>query len=203
MHAFPLFQQLRKQHYSVRDIGFQVGTATVNRVQARYRLARSCQGINLEGYNPNTAKAYSELFRLFLAYSAFEQFLTLYRIPFYEIEGRFAGHAYANTSEAIRQADPNGRLLDFLHAELDSAPHKTRIREFQAGGNNNPVVVAAALRHLFAHGKLGPNANKSYPVAVGRISERLCGFLLDFMDMEFAQSLRAFCTARGIPADIP
>ncbi len=201
MRSFPLFQSLRQQHYRTREIGFHAGTATVNRVQARYRMARSYQGMHLDGYSRATADAYSDLFRLFLTYSAFEQFLTLYRARFYALEGDFSNHPYAEVSEAIRQADANRRILDFLYAELDSPSHKTAIQRFGAGHHNNPAVVAAALRHVFVHGKLGPNSNRGNPAAIGQISKKLCDFLLNFMDTEFTHTLHAFCTDRGIPLE--
>lgn len=201
MHDFQLFQNLRKRHYTTRDLGFQVGTATINRVHARYRLARSYQGMHLDGYGQPTAEAYSHLFHLFLTYSTFEQFLTLYGIRFHELEEHFIDHPYAEVSGVIRQADSNGRLLDFLFNELDNNQHKARIRAFGAGQHNNLAVIAAALRHVFVHGKLGPNSNRVNPSTISQISIHLRAFLLNVMDVEFSHTLHAFCIESGIPLE--
>lgn len=198
MRSFPLFQQLRSQHYTTREMGFQVGTATINRVYARYKLAISFQRMELDGYHTATTKAYSGLFRVFLTYSAFEQFLTLYRIRFFEVEPHFPQHPYTESAAYIRLCDPRSKLLDFLYAELENNAHKNRIMEFKTGNSDNPIVIAAAIRHVFAHGKMSPHANRSYPPSVEKIALYLSEFLLQIMDTEFERSLQNFCAERRI-----
>lgn len=198
MRSFPLFQQLRSLHYTTRDMGFHAGTAAINRIQARYRLAMSFQNMELDGYHSTTARAYSDLFRIFLTYSAFEQFLTLYKIRFFEVDIHFIQHSYGESAHFIRRSDPKSKLLDFLIAELDNATHKNRVQQFKEGASDNPVVVAAALRHLFAHGKMGPHANRSYPAAVGKIAVHLSQLLIQIMDIEFERTLHTFCEQQGL-----
>lgn len=198
MRSFPLFQQLRSQHYTTREMGFQAGTAVINRVHARYRLAMSFQRLELDGYHQSTARAYSSLFQVFLTYSAFEQFLNLYRLRFFEVDIHFTQHPYTESAQFIRSSDPRAKLLDFLTTELDSPAHKNRVLEFKQGNNHNPVVIAAALRHLFAHGKMGPHANRSYPAAVGKIAVHLSQLLIQIMDIEFERTLHTFCEQQGL-----
>jgi hypothetical protein len=49
--------------------------------------------------------------------------------------------------------------------------------------------LASAIRHIFAHGWLSPNANQVNPNTVVEICDLLHQFLLSFMDIEFSNRL--------------
>jgi hypothetical protein len=192
MQGFKKFQELLKLNYSASQMGFNVGAGEINRIGARVKLATAFKKLELDGYAHDTADAYSSLFKIFLMYSAFEQFLKIFDIKFYDIDHRFPDHQYIEISNSIRSKDAPGKFFDFIHEHLDSQQLKTRISDFQSCTSSNPAVLAAAIRHVFAHGKLTPNANKGNPkVAIG-ICALLSDFLLNFMDVEFEKSVNRF-----------
>jgi hypothetical protein len=57
------------------DIGLTCQQSALNRFSARYRVAHAFEGITMRGFSPATVDGYSALFRLFLTWSAFEQYL--------------------------------------------------------------------------------------------------------------------------------
>jgi hypothetical protein len=194
MKGFKRFQELLKLNYSASQMGFKVGAAEINRISARIKLAMAFKKLDLEGYKQDTEEAYAALFKVFLTYSAFEQFLGIYDVEFYNLDQQFPDHDYLNISQEIRNKDKQGKFFDFIDEQLDSQRLKTRVSNFRTGTNFNPANVAAAVRHVFAHGKLTPNANKSNPKVTISICNILVNFLLNFMDVEFEKSINQFYT---------
>jgi len=196
MQGFKKFQELLKLNYSASQMGFHVGAAEINRISARVKLAMSFKKLEIEGYAQGTADAYSSLFKIFLMYSAFEQFLKIYAANFYDIDQQFPSHQYIEISNAIRSKDNSGKFFEFLFKHLDRQQIKSRVSNFQSGVSSNPAVLAAAIRHVFAHGKLTPNANKGNPKVTIAICTILSDFLLNFMDAEFEKSVNSFYEAQ-------
>jgi hypothetical protein len=66
------------QRFKPKAIGFACDIGTINRLSARMGLAKSFQGIQLDGYAEPTVRGYNALFRVFLTHSALECFCKVY-----------------------------------------------------------------------------------------------------------------------------
>lgn len=192
MKGYKKFQELLRRGYGAPQFGFKVGATEINRISARVKLATSFKGMELEGYQQETADAYAALFKTFLMYSAFEQFLEIYGLKFYQLDESLNGYDFERISGEMRAKDKGGKFIDFICEHLETNSLKTRVKTFQENGNHNPAILAAAVRHVFAHGKLTPNANKGNPKVAIAICTLLSDFMLNVMDTEFEASVNRF-----------
>jgi hypothetical protein len=72
-----------------------------------------------------------------------------------------------------------------------NATHKRELENYFNDDVCNIGYLASAIRHLFAHGWLTPNANQVDPVVATTICNDLCTFLLRVMDDEFGSRVAA------------
>lgn len=184
--------------HSCADMGFHAGKAEVYRCYARLRLARSYKGLSLEGYTAPTVEAYSELMRVFLVFSAFEQFLKLYKLRFFELEQLATATDSGAVAITIRNADKKSLFISFLcrhtHADL-----RKRLELFISGASHNPAIVAAAVRHVFAHGILAPHSGRIAPRTTTSVCQLLSEWMLDYIDEVFDSSIQEFCKRINFP----
>lgn len=183
------FCDLRKAGYSVADLGFDCETATINRFSSRYRLARAFKKVELDFYAPKTAEGYSALFRLFLTWSAFEQFLLVIAKQQKELDELMSEYDAAALLASVRTADTNDAFCEFLHTKVN-ASHKKRLDDYKNGTLRNPTYFASAVRHIFAHGHLGAYADAARPAQIKRVSLLLCDFHMHVMDNEFLKRIK-------------
>jgi hypothetical protein len=169
-----------------------VGTAgDLNRFWSRYRLAKSFRGVTIEIFSDDTVRGYSTLFRLFLVWSAFEQFMRITGLHFRTSTTLLEDHEVEALDAAIRAHPDYAAFLSAVHAELDRRPHIDNMQAFLRGEPCNILVVPAAIRHIFAHGKLTPNSGVGNVAAACAVSDLLCDFLFTVMDRGFLARLRA------------
>jgi len=183
------FCDLRKAGHSVADLGFACDAATINRFSSRYRLARAFKSVELDFYAPKTAQGYSALFRLFLTWSAFEQFLLVIAKQQKELDELMSQYDAASLFVAVRSADTNDAFCDFLQTKVNES-HKKRLDDYKNGTLRNPTYFASAVRHIFAHGHLGAYADSARPAQIKRVSLLLCDFHMHIMDNEFSKRIR-------------
>lgn len=166
------------------QFGFVADNGDVNRFAARFRAAACYRGVNLEGYSAATASGYSALCRVLFTWSAFESFLHICGLdqrtaaPILDVRGALAVIA------EIRRTDTDSLFYRFIYDRVN-APHKRELDNFFNNDPFNAAYLASAIRHLFAHGSLTPNANQVNPDTVTTVCDVLCEFLLTVMDQEF------------------
>lgn len=196
MKGFKEFQEcLAINHPATMQHFHQLSAGKINRINARVNFAQSFQGVQAQDYTPQTMTGYNGLFRVFLTYSAFEGFIQLFpSINRYEVEQGFPDYDYTSISQQILSLDRQGRFLDSLHDQLDDKARKMKIRmrAFQQDKAATPLVVSAAIRHVFAHGKLVPNTKDANPKKVGAICVLLSDLMLEIMDTEFEKKVMSF-----------
>ena len=150
---WPAYSSLLGSGIGAKDIGFAVAGGDVARFAARYRVARSFQGIKLAGYTTDTVVGYDSLFRVFLMWSAFERFLRVVGQTQDSIEPQLAPYKPQQCLAAIRAGDIGKTFYEFVAPRVN-AEHKARISDFANNAPTNPTFLASAVRHLFAHGHL-------------------------------------------------
>lgn len=189
--GYASFCNLARAGHQAISMGFQGINGDVSRFAARFRVAKSFKGIVLEGYTSETISGYSALFRVFLVWSAFELFMALLGEKHETILPRLRAYAPARNLQAIRKHDRSGRLFSFLMQRVNPKLQK-ELRTIQTGRSNNITFVAAAARHIFAHGHLSAHANDVQPKDVDAICNILFTFHITVMDHEFSKMVKRY-----------
>jgi hypothetical protein len=174
---------------TLASLGFHGSEGDVQRFIARYRLARSFRGLLLDDYGQATIDGYAAIFRLFLAWSAFERLLEIIGVEQKQAHVLFDAHNVAGLCDRIAQSDNRKSFYSFIRDHTRTAV-QAEIDQFLSGNVVDSVYLAAAIRHVFAHGKLSPHANRTIPRKVVRICDDIADFLLRAMDEEFSRRVR-------------
>ena len=172
--------------------------ADINRINARYRLVKEIKNIEYDSYSKPVAEAYTALFKAFLTYSVLEQYMKLLTgansteqilnkpNPLYP-DGQ------KNLATAIKNLPNSKRFLEFVKDKLykhkpgDDTAAEKEIGYYLEGNDFQPIAIIAAVRHVFAHGKLTPSANKSYPRNTTKILNILTNSILEAIDNDFSE----------------
>jgi hypothetical protein len=166
-------------------------TGDVNRFAARYRLAKSFQGIALEGYSSNTSRGYGALLKIVLTYSAFELFREAIGIRQAELSTLLHKYKAEEWGRKIRAADRDDKFYRFIYERVNQ-PHKVELDNYFRDDPCNISYLASAIRHIFAHGTLTPNANQAEPAAVLEVCRVLYEAMMTIMDREFEERMVTF-----------
>ncbi|MBH1783767.1 hypothetical protein I5W14_21775 [Stenotrophomonas maltophilia] len=166
------------------QFGFVTENGDVNRFAARFRAAACYRGVNLEGYSATTAAGYSALCRVIFIWSAFEGFLHICGLDQRTVGPILNARGALGVIEDIRRADIGGVFYGFIRDRVN-ATHRRELDNFFNDDPCNVGYLASAIRHIFAHGWLTPNANQVNSDTVLTVCNRLCDFLLEVMDREF------------------
>jgi hypothetical protein len=133
-----------------------------SRAQARLRIAKRFNGINLSGVSLSTERGYTTGMGIFLAYSGLEALASAMDQP-----------AYTWASEDKALAKRLNKLLsglDLSHPDrqegiawlLGNHQLIDRLRAFQEGRNHNVLLIAQSLRHMVAHGSFTTHGLKMF-----------------------------------------
>lgn len=176
---------------TAQDLGFSESVSRGNIIifANRYRVAKSFRGILLDEYTERTANGYSALFKLFLAWSTFEQLLKLLGIRYKNERIKELCDKYEMLAlcERIKHFDNKKTFYEFLQNNVDEK-HKIQIQKFFDDEKElNISFLISSIRHVFAHGKLTPHSNKSEPTKTTKLCNELADFLLDLIDAEFTE----------------
>lgn len=177
--------------------------ADFNRFSARYRLAKSFNGINLLRYDKLTMDTYSAIMRIFLAYNAFELFLKV--MPKKDLDKDnnlylLLNESFKNKDSEIKKiankiiafGDENGILSaieDKLKEGITPANLK-RLQFFLSGKGDyykHVLISAEIIRHNFAHGHLTANIKNHSRKKTIQLSKLIVDNLLfKIMDTQFS-----------------
>lgn len=166
------------------------------RFGARYRAAKAYKGAQFEAYSDGaTARGYSSLLALVLAFSAFEYFYKeVLRLDVPGINKLFREEhsvrmlQYQNEFGFIVRSAESDLLFRTIRSHLN---HRLQVSidEMLSGKDVNLIRVLAALRHAFVHGHLTPGIAKLPASVVTDLCRFGYVFLMDMMDQEFTRRI--------------
>src|SRR6266705_1441802 len=104
--------------------------AALQTFASRFRVAKSFRGLTLEGYSDRTLEAYAALFRLFLTWSAFEQFMHVLGCKQANIESRIRDYGPLALVDELRRIDPSMTFHKFVEPRLDRKRARDHLRAF-------------------------------------------------------------------------
>ena len=165
---------------------------TLTRTNARYRLAKSFNGILLKDYSDDSIEGYAALMRVFLVYSAFESYLKLITKENRKCK---AGKTLLSTKKAkqvsqeILDLDKNKKFYKFI-SSFSTGYVSKEIEKFYTKEDHNIVCLLSSIRHIFVHGSLTPHANRVNPRAVKKICNLLSDFFLDQIAKDFSKRIK-------------
>jgi hypothetical protein len=166
-------------------------TGDINRFAARYRIARCYQGMALNSVTEPTASGYSALCRVLLVWSAFEFFLKAIGKAQNDLAPILDRYETESWIAQVRAADENNTIYRFIYERVNGS-HQRELDNFFDADPCNITYLASAIRHLFAHGALTPNAGGADPNAMITICNILYESLMTVMDTEFSERMIQF-----------
>jgi len=185
------FIQHLKNNKTAKDFGFICKDGDISRINARFRLAKSFEKIELNEYSEKSILAYSAIIKLFLVYSVFENYVKcIYGKNgsiVYE-KGIFILKDNEQISKEILNIDKNKSFYEVIKNFLDKNRQKEEIDKFYQNEEHNIVYLISSIRHTFAHGKLTPNFNKN-PTKVIKICNLLSEYVLKQIGDNFAKRI--------------
>ncbi|WP_460194429.1 hypothetical protein [Thermosynechococcus sp. FA-CM-4201] len=155
---------------------------------ARFRLAKSFQGLNLSNsYAQGTAQIYSSFTRVFFTYTAFEVYcsaLGLNASRESQIDSLLDTREQQKIISRIRQIDPRNKLIDYLLCYIRPGLRQ-QLEDFKNGQEVNVTCLAKSIRHIFAHGKIAAHSPGLSSDKINTICTLTSDFLLETMDNDF------------------
>jgi hypothetical protein len=179
------------------DIDLKCTQADLNRFCARYRVAKAFRGISMEGMTDGTVQGYAALFRLFLAWSAFEKYLDALECKQKNCAKLIERALTPSRIAEIRKLDEGNRFFNLISNKLTRKEHVEELEKYRKKSAFNPSYLASAVRHIFVHGHLTPNANGAAPEAVTQICDILSNAHLHVAGDDFARRVRKHQRALG------
>lgn len=171
---------------SVRPLDMLGSKFDFYRFANRYRLALQFRGVVIDGFDEPTVGGYGGLVRLFIVWSVFERYceLTGEHPPYSRLLSRAGRPKLEELALVFIAHDPLHKLFDFLMAQsLEN--NRKNLERFASGDPRGVVAVAAALRHIFAHGHLTAHPNGSKAEDLKIICDAFADFFLDLMRYDF------------------
>lgn len=192
--------------YEGKHLGYFIPPQFMNptetyRFGARYRAAKAYKGSKFAGYSSgDTAKGYTALVALMLAFSAFEYFYK--EVLNLDVPGMtkllndehksFIVDRETDFDVFIKTADAE-LLFKTIRRHLNKA-HQISIDKMLSETETNLIRVLAAIRHAFIHGHLTPNIKGVEPTTVIELCRFGYSFLMDAMDIEFSRRINWMVT---------
>lgn len=176
---------------TAQAMGFQGSKADVNRFAARYRAARSFRRVEFDGLTNDTSEGYSALCHFLLTYSAFEYFRISIGIEQRNTLTLLEGDESDRILAHVRGLNGARDLFAFVRRFADP-PYQRQIDAYLAGRTCNPMYLAGAIRHTFAHGILTATPATVPSQTVATVSKFLSRVLFRVMDRHFVRRMDAF-----------
>ena len=172
----------------------RISNTELNRFAARYRLARAFNGINADGYATDTLEAYGALLKVFLSYSALEQFHKAVKpVKPKRLHERWASLA-VSPADSLRESEA---IVQFLIKTVSNEKLRDRLIAFQRGKHDNVLIVAMALRHAVAHGFMSVHPEGTSPKVSKIFCQQISRMLLSIADQAFIDLLESLSIELG------
>lgn len=176
---------------SIQAFGF-IGTKfDFYRFANRFRLVVCFEGLKLTDFTEATAAGYESLTRIFFAWSAFERYAEMAgdRPPYRVLFAHYPRVHFHQLAAHCRSLDPEKKLIDFLREQSILPTHERWLGRYRDGNDYAVLTLAAAMRHIFAHGILTAHPNGLPAAHLTNISRSLGNFLIHFIRTDFARRL--------------
>ena len=166
-----------------------ISLSELNRFAARYRLARAFNGIDADGYAEDTTDAYGAVLKVFLAYSALEQFHKAVKPtkPRQHLSERWAECA-VSPAVSLRESEA---IIQFLIKTVSHNKLRDQLIAFQQGKHDNVLIVATALRHAVAHGFMSVHPEGTSARVSKIFCQQLSRMLLSISNQSFINLLKS------------
>lgn len=152
----------------------------------RYAFAHGFQGMQVDGYSIRTLKGYNALFKVQLAYSAYDSMLISGKSVKHQVKLSSSPYSYSLQNKRLANSlRLNKVLLNTLIKESNSTL-SNRIKKFSEKRNDDVLPIAAAIRHLVAHGKITATSVDLLLVRNWKQVEILSIVILEFVDGLFS-----------------
>jgi hypothetical protein len=172
-------------------MGFTGTVADLNRFAARYRAARCFLEVSFDELTRTTSDGYSALVHVLLTYSAFEHFLRCIGVELRNSTSLLSTDERDKALGKLRSLNGGDEFFKALRQHLEPR-YQRHVDTFRSQGACNPLYLAAAVRHAFAHGHLAASPQGVPQEAVGTVCRYLCRVLFWLMDREFRNRIEAF-----------
>jgi hypothetical protein len=192
--AWTRFESVHRKQSYITERGFSCDFAHLSRWAARFRLAKSFQGLDLgnEYTSTKTPIIYSAIVKIFLVYSAFELYCSAIGLNASDetlVKSIQDTQGQRDIILKIRNHDPQNHLFKFLLDHLTGRSLKNTMQKFIEGEYVNVSFLAKCVRHIFAHGFLAANSSGLSIESFAEISRIISIFLLDCMDNDFESKI--------------
>ncbi len=167
-------------------MGFSSEHGDIVRFGARYRFAKSFQGVLLDDVSARTLSAYSKLSHVMFTFGAFESFLKIQGLNNDSYDHHLSHYPTAMWLANIRTTDTGDRVMKFCRSV--ATPGRRVKRELDAYLSGRPasfVYLAFAMRNAFAHGHLTGQVWGSEPGIVAHCATVVTKGLFSIMETEW------------------
>jgi len=156
----------------------------------RYAFAHGFQGMQVDGYSARTLKSYNAIFKVQLAYSAYDSMIISGKHIKHKVRLRKSTYDYSLQNKRLANSlRLNKVLLDVLIRKT-KPPLSNRIKKFSNMKNDDVLSIASAIRHLVSHGVITVTSVDLLLVKNWKQIEKLSLVIMDFVDGLFADYVR-------------
>ena len=181
----PGYAAFKERGIPFEMLRFKGGVPRLHRFAHRYRFAKEFQWARFTTYSPSTAAAYSALCKYHFTYAAFEALRRALGIEREDLgEYDLSKYPVGEWDTALRAIPTHSKLFSFV-SWYAKKTLRAQCRAFIAGKPYKFLLLAAAMRHSFAHGDLTASSNDTEPDDTRRICVVLGDALVTIMDAEF------------------
>jgi hypothetical protein len=159
----------------------------MKRFYARYALAYEFEGLKIKNMGARTIRGYSAMFEVMIAYSAFDAMLEGVEIFQVRTDIKLNRLQHKIENQEKLAATIREKCGDILDIALQHCERKLRkqIYSFLKEEHDNVFFVAAAIRHVTAHGLLSVNGARLDLARNVEVFRKLASLILQHTDQQF------------------
>ncbi|ATG01263.1 hypothetical protein [Lelliottia amnigena] len=182
------FCDIEEKHkgFTYYKLNSKAKVGDVSRFAARYALAKDFKNISVDNSTADTTLGYEALMKALLAWSVSEAYYKLLSVNV----GKYKYLTFTNSEITKIKSSLNATgsdlntFFNFVKVRCEKKLRRS-INKFLAGGDCEPLVLLATVRHVFSHGDLSANVEGVKPKSVNTIVEVLKNTILEKIDAEF------------------
>lgn len=173
---------------SARQLGFKASDGDISRFLARFELAARYRQSDFEGYSVATARAYSALIGLLLAWGSFEQLGRICGLDTKATALLFDSHVESPKGRRSAAVTP---LYRYLADRATSPSISLALRNASEGHPLGAEKLMRALRNAFVHGQLTAHTGGAMPKNLAAACSGLTEQLLAVQASHFQKMIAA------------